>query len=163
MKKAIVGIIGPGESATQENINLAYQIGEIVAQLGFIVLTGGRNCGVMEAALKGAKMNNGITVGILPDDNKDRMSAYVDIPILTGMGNARNNINVLSSDLIIAIGEGPGTLSEISLALKAGKKIFINKNEEETLKFLKRFRNSFVISFDPFFVKDLEKLIVEYI
>ena len=163
MKKAIVGIIGPGESATQENIKLAYSIGEVVAKLGFIVLTGGRNCGVMDAAMKGAKKNKGITIGILPDDNKARISTYVDIPILTGMGNARNNINVLTSDLIIAVGEGPGTLSEISLALKANKKILIDKNAKETLDFLKRFKNSFVLSFDPLNVNDIEKLIVEYI
>jgi len=163
MKKAIVGIIGPGESATEGNIKLAFQIGEIVAKLGFIVLTGGRNCGVMDAAMKGAKKNKGITIGILPDDHKDRISAYVDIPILTGMGNARNNINVLTSDLIIAIGEGPGTLSEISLAIKANKKILIEKNAKETLDFLKRFKNSFVLSFDPLDINDIEKLIVEYI
>ncbi len=163
MNKAIVGIMGPCESATQENINLAYQIGEVVAKLGFIVLTGGRNCGVMDAAMKGAKKNNGITIGILPDNHKDRMSAYVDIPILTDMGNARNNINVLSSDLIIAIGDGPGTLSEISLAIKAGKKILIDKNAKETLEFLKRFKNSFVLSFDALNISDIEKLIVEYI
>jgi uncharacterized protein (TIGR00725 family) len=163
MKKAIVGIIGPGESATQENIKLAYQIGEVVAKLGFIVLTGGRNCGVMDAAMKGAKKNKGITIGILPDDHKARISSYVDIPILTGMGNARNNINVLTSDLIIAVGEGPGTLSEISLAIKANKKILIDKNAKETLDFLKRFKNSFVLSFNPLNINDIEKLIVEYI
>jgi len=163
MNKAIVGIIGPGESATQENINLAFKVGEIVAKLGYIVLTGGRNCGVMDAALKGAKKQKGITVAILPDDNKERISDYADIPIITGMGSARNNINVLTSDLIIAIGEGPGTLSEISLAAKAGKKILIDKNAAETIELLKRFSNSFVLSFDSSNINNIEKLIVKYI
>ncbi|MGD2035183.1 MAG: hypothetical protein PVF73_09025 [Bacteroidales bacterium] len=163
MKKAIVGIIGPGETATSENKDNAYRIGRIVAGLGYMVLTGGRNCGVMDAALKGAKENNGITIGILPDDHKKRMSDFVDIPIVTGLGNARNNINVLSSDLIIAIGSGPGTLSEMALAIKTGKKILIDKHETETIDFLKRYDKSFVLPFDPVNTDELEKLIVHYI
>lgn len=163
MTKNIVGIIGPGESANPENIELAYVVGGIVAKLNFVLLTGGRNCGVMEAAIKGAKENNGITVGIIPDDHKNRMSSYVDIPIVTGMGNARNNIIVLTCDLIVAIGNGPGTLSEIALAIKSGKKILIDHSAQNTLAYLKRYENSYVIPFDPVNINEIENLIVKYI
>ncbi len=159
----MVGIIGPGESAKPENIELAYVIGGIVAKLNFILLTGGRNCGVMEAAMKGARENNGITVGIIPDDHKNRMSSFVDIPIVTGMGNARNNIIVLTSDLIIVIGNGAGTLSEIALALKAGKKLLIDNRAQETFDYLKRYENSCVIPFDPVKINEIERLIIKYI
>ena len=81
------------------------------------MICGGRG-GVMEAAAKGAKEAGGITIGILPESDDSGVNAYVDIPIVTGMGNGRNIINVLSSQAIIAISGGYGTLSEIALALK---------------------------------------------
>ncbi|MBA7538756.1 hypothetical protein ES705_31033 [subsurface metagenome] len=162
MKRTVIGIMGSGENATQENKNLAYEIGKIVAKLGYIVLTGGRNCGVMEAAMKGAKDYNGTTVGIIPDDHTSRMSEFVDIPIITGMGSARNNINVLSSDLIIAIGTSPGTISEVALAIKANKKILIPDNSKETIELLKRYKKSYVSQFNPYDPMEIEKLIVKY-
>lgn len=122
--------MGPGHQADLEDLQNAYTIGQLIAEAGWILLTGGRNEGVMDAASKGAKQANGITVGILPGDSLHAVSAAVDIPIITGMGSARNNINVLSSDLIIACGIGAGTISEIALALKANKKvILLNKNK----------------------------------
>jgi hypothetical protein len=74
----------------------------------------------MEASAKGAQEGGGIAVGILPGESVAEANPYIDIPILTGMGNARNNINVLSSQAIIAIDGSYGTLSEIALALKCG-------------------------------------------
>ena len=74
----------------------------------------------MEAAVKGAKEAGGITVGILPGDSAVEANPFIDIPIVTGMGNARNIINVLTSQAIIAIHGSYGTLSEIALALKCG-------------------------------------------
>jgi uncharacterized protein (TIGR00725 family) len=74
----------------------------------------------MEAAAKGAKDAGGITVGILPGDRACSANGYIDIPIVTGLGNARNVINVLTSQVIIGIHGAYGTLSEIALALKFG-------------------------------------------
>jgi hypothetical protein len=72
----------------------------------------------MEAAAKGARAAHGVTVGILPESDDSGANPYIDIPIVTGMGNGRNVINILSSQVIIAISGGYGTLSEIALALK---------------------------------------------
>jgi hypothetical protein len=72
----------------------------------------------MEASAKGAKQAGGITIGILPGDSDSEANPYIDIPIVTAMGNARNAINVLTSHVIIAIEGSYGTLSEIALALK---------------------------------------------
>ncbi len=76
----------------------------------------------MEAACKGAKKNGGLTVGILPGLEKEA-NPYVDIRIVTNMGDGRNVINVRSADVVIAVHGGAGTLSEVGLALKAGKKV----------------------------------------
>ncbi len=72
----------------------------------------------MEAAAKGAKEGGGITIGILPGGSADEANPYIDIPIVTDLGNARNVVNVLTSQVIIAIHGSYGTLSEIALALK---------------------------------------------
>lgn len=106
MKKPIIGVMGPGDGATQKEIKHAYKLGQLIAEQNWILLTGGRNVGVMGAASKGAKSSGGLTIGILPSENKNGMSKFVDIPICTGMGSARNNINVLSSDVVIACGSG---------------------------------------------------------
>jgi uncharacterized protein (TIGR00725 family) len=101
-----------------------------------VLLTGGRNSGVMDAANKGAKSASGLTIGILPGNNTSDISEAVDIAIITDTGNARNNINVLSSDVIIACGMGTGTASEIALALKANKQvILLNASAESKLFF----------------------------
>jgi hypothetical protein len=79
----------------------------------------------MDAASRGAKAAGGLTIGILPDSNSDAVSDAVDVVIITGMGSARNNINVLSSHVVVACGVGLGTVSEIALALKANKPVIL--------------------------------------
>jgi uncharacterized protein (TIGR00725 family) len=116
VRKMRIGVMGAGQ-CSKEIYSLAEQVGELLAQHGAILICGGCG-GVMEAAAKGAKAVGGITVGILPDEDDLRANPYIDIPIVTGMGNGRNVINVLSSQAIIAISGGYGTLSEIALALK---------------------------------------------
>src|SRR4028119_1144630 len=116
MKKIIIGVMGPGEQATATDLQNAYELGKLIAQQGWVLLTGGRNVGVMDAANTGAKAANGLTVGILPTADPSGISKAIDIPIFTDMGNARNNINVLSSDVVIACGMGAGTASEVALA-----------------------------------------------
>jgi len=116
-----VTVIGSSEVKDERILKMAEELGEGLAKLGAIVICGGKG-GVMEAVCKGAKKQKGITVGILPDDQK-LANPYVDIAIVTGMGEGRNVINVKSGDLVIVIGGGAGTLSEIGLALKANKKV----------------------------------------
>jgi uncharacterized protein (TIGR00725 family) len=141
MKKTIIGIMGSGESATSTDLENAYQLGQLIAEAGWILLTGGRNVGVMDAANKGAKSANGLTIGILPGNDTRGLSESVDIAIVTDMGNARNNINILSSDVIIACGMGAGTASEIALALKAHKQVILLNENAESQVFFKSLGN----------------------
>lgn len=136
MAKTIIGVMGPGANPTPKDLDDAYEIGKLIAEQGWALLTGGRSVGVMEAASKGAKEEGGLTIGILPGDSRSGMSNYVDIPIVTDLGSARNNINVLSCDVIIACGSGLGTSSEIMLALKAGKQLILINQDETLLQFL---------------------------
>ena len=114
--KKIIGIMGPN-NATKANLKDAYEIGKYLANNGFTVLTGGLNIGVQNEGLKGAKDSNGLTIGIMPFNESEKFSKYVDIPIITNMRSGRNYINALSSNLVIACGVDNGTISEISLSL----------------------------------------------
>ena len=85
----------------------------------------------MEAACKGAKSKNGVTIGVLPTGSINDANQFVDIPIATNMGHARNVIIVTTAQLLIAIGKGYGTLSEIAIALKLGKPVYSYKSFDE--------------------------------
>lgn len=135
MKKIIIGVMGPGTGAQTQDLENAYELGRLIAQQGWVLLTGGRNVGVMDAASRGAKAANGLTIGILPARNRTGMSEAIDIPIITDLGNARNNINVLSSDVAIACGMGAGTASEIALALKSDKQVILLTDNREAQAF----------------------------
>ena len=135
MRKTIIGVMGPCNLATPTDLDNAYQLGQLIAQNGWILLTGGRKAGVMEAAIKGANKAGGLTLGILPGNNTDGIAESVDIAIVTDLGNARNNINVLSSDVVIACGMGMGTASEIALALKNQKKVILLNEHQESQQF----------------------------
>jgi uncharacterized protein (TIGR00725 family) len=123
----IVAVIGAGEGCRPGDRDLALELGERIAREGWIVLSGGRNAGVMAAANEGAKRVGGsLTVGILPGEDPSDVPPSVDIPILTGLGSARNNVIVLTGEIVIACGvAGSGTASEIALALKAGKRVIL--------------------------------------
>ena len=138
MRKIIIGVMGPGEQATATDLQNAYELGKLIAQQGWVLLTGGRNVGVMDAANQGAKSANGLTVGILPGNNTNDVSESVDLAIVTDLGNARNNINVLSADVVIACGMSAGTAAEIALALKANKKVILLHNNQESKLFFQR-------------------------
>lgn len=135
MRKIVVGVLGPGGSTSEEVISQALQLGRLIAREGWIVLSGGRNSGVMDAVSRGAKEAHGLTVGILPDADAGAASEAVDIAIVTGMGSGRNIINVLSSDVVVACGMGAGTASEIALALKAGRRVVILGDHREARAF----------------------------
>jgi uncharacterized protein (TIGR00725 family) len=116
--KPRIGVMGPSGCSTDVQ-DLAREVGRCIARAGGILICGGLG-GVMEAAARGAKEYGGLAVGILPGRHAVEANPYIDIPIVTGMGNARNVINVLSSQAVIAIHGSHGTLSEIALALKCG-------------------------------------------
>lgn len=137
MAKPIVGIMGPGESARPEENEMAFALGRAVAQEGWIVLTGGRSFGIMEAAMKGAHDGNGLTIGVLPTETVLNSSDEADIRIVTGMGSGRNIINVLSSHILVVIGMAAGTASEVSLAIKENKKVILLHQDEITIRFFK--------------------------
>lgn len=122
--------------ATKAQVDTAYQLGRAIAQEGWVLLTGGRNVGVMDAACRGAKSANGLTVGILPTETVDGLSSAVDVPIVTGLGSARNNLNVLSSQVVVACGMGAGTASEVALALKAKRPVILLEVSQEAKAFL---------------------------
>ncbi|MBI2830928.1 MAG: TIGR00725 family protein [Chloroflexi bacterium] len=111
-----IGVIG-GSQCTAEEARLAEEVGREVAKRGAILVCGGLG-GVMEAACKGASSEGGVTVGILPGDNRQSANPYVSIPVVTGLGHARNIIVVRSSQAIIAVGGAYGTLSELGHALQ---------------------------------------------
>ncbi|KPL20048.1 MAG: hypothetical protein AMJ92_00640 [candidate division Zixibacteria bacterium SM23_81] len=113
-----VAVVGGGQCSSQIAA-LAEKVGRELAGQGCVVVTGGLG-GVMEAACKGAKSANGLTVGILPGFNAGDANEYVSIPIVTGLNHARNAIVVRSADAIIAINGQYGTLSEIALGLAIG-------------------------------------------
>lgn len=121
-KKLIIGVMGGGVGE-EETLKAAYRLGKLIAENNWILLNGGRNAGVMDASAKGAAENGGLTIGVLPDSGPGNVSEFIQVPIYTDMGNGRNNINVLSSDIVVACKGGAGTLSEIALALKNKKHV----------------------------------------
>jgi uncharacterized protein (TIGR00725 family) len=114
----IVAVIGDG-FCSAETARLAEEVGRQLAEKGATVLCGGLG-GVMEAACRGAKRAGGLTIGVLPGRNRRDANPFVDIPIVTGMGEARNVIVVSSAQSVIAVSGGYGSLSEIAHALKLG-------------------------------------------
>ncbi|RUM88158.1 MAG: TIGR00725 family protein [Thermodesulfatator sp.] len=117
-----VAVIGTG-IAGKEIYQAAYQVGKLLAQRGALVYTGGLG-GVMEAASRGALEAGGLTVGILPGNKAEEANPYVQIPVVTDMGHARNVVLIRSVEGVIAVAGGYGTLSEIALALKMWKPVF---------------------------------------
>jgi uncharacterized protein (TIGR00725 family) len=113
-----IGVVG-SSTCPPRVMALAAEVGRNIGRAGAILICGGRG-GVMEAAAMGAKEAGGITVGILPGESDAEANPYIDIPIVTGMGQARNAINVLTSHAVIAVAGAYGTLSEIALARAAG-------------------------------------------
>ena len=114
------GVVGAGSAeAGEEALRAAEEVGRLVGQAVGVVVSGGLG-GVMEAACRGAKAAGGTTVGLLPGDDRADANPWVDVAIATGLGEARNVLVVRASDVIVAIGGGFGTLSEIGFALKTG-------------------------------------------
>jgi uncharacterized protein (TIGR00725 family) len=116
-----IAVIGAGNATVKER-NLAEEVGALLAEANAVLVCGGLG-GVMEAACRGASESGGATVGILPGSNRHDANPHVGIVVATGLGEARNAIVVTSADAVIAIGGEYGTLSEIALALRAGRPV----------------------------------------
>jgi uncharacterized protein (TIGR00725 family) len=116
-----VSVVGPGE-AGPEVVVAAEAVGRELAARGAVVVCGGLG-GAMEAACRGAKDAGGTTVGLLPGLDRRDANPYVDVAVLTGLGEARNALVVRTADALVAVGGGYGTLAEIGLALRTGKRV----------------------------------------
>ena len=113
-----IAVVGGRECSIEES-KLAEAVGRELARRGAVLICGGLG-GVMEAACKGAREEGGITIGILPGEDRSEANPWVQIPIITGMGFARNAIVAKSAQAVIAIDGSYGTLSEIAHALQKG-------------------------------------------
>ena len=113
-RKKIIAVIGGGRPSPEED-KLAEEVGRELAKQGAMLVCGGLG-GVMEAACRGASDEGGVTIGILPGDRTETANPYVQIPIVTGMGYARNVLVVKTAQAVIAIDGSYGTLSEIAHA-----------------------------------------------
>lgn len=118
----IIAVIGQGRNCTPELIRLAEDVGAQIAASGAILICGGLG-GIMEAASRGAKSAGGMTIGVLPGMAKSDANPYIDIPIVTGMSEARNVIITRTADAVIAVGGFYGTLSEIAFSLAFEKPV----------------------------------------
>jgi len=116
-RKNIIAVIGAGEPSAEE-AKLAEEVGRQIARQGAALVCGGLG-GVMEAACRGASSEGGLTIGILPGDSPGTANPYVQVPIVTGIGYARNVAVVKSARAVIAVGGSYGTLSEIAHALQS--------------------------------------------
>lgn len=144
----VVGVMGPGEEATDREIQKAFELGKLIAQQGWVLVTGGRGVGVMDAASRGAKAAQGTVVGILPGTDLEGVSAAVDIPIITGMHEARNNINVLSCRILFFVGMNAGTASELALALKSHRLAILVCQCNDTFNYFKEMGSTLLTADD---------------
>lgn len=137
-RRPVIGVMGASEPRPN-TLETARRLGRLVAEAGWVVLTGGRPAGVMEAACAGAKSVSGsLTLGILPTGPEGPVSEQVDVAVFTGANEVRNVINVLSSDVVVACGvESAGTASEVALALKLGRPTILLAAEPEAIAFFR--------------------------
>jgi uncharacterized protein (TIGR00725 family) len=112
------------DAVAPETLRIAEAVGGLIAEAGAVLITGGTS-GVMEAASKGAKGAGGLVVGVLPGRDRRSANVYVDIPMPTGLGTARNIIDARAADAVIMIGGAAGTLNELTIAYAEGKPIVV--------------------------------------
>jgi hypothetical protein len=119
-----VGVIGPGsaQEASEPLLGLARDVGRELAGPDTVVVCGGLG-GVMEAVCEGVSERGGSCVGLLPGRQRSEGNRYLSLALATGFGQGRNVVVVTASDVLVAIGRGLGTLSEIALALRASKHV----------------------------------------
>ena len=121
VRETIIAVIGTRKPSPEES-SLAEEVGRELAQNGITLICGGLG-GVMEDAYRGARAEGGLTIGVIPGDDPKSANPYVQIPIVTGIGYARNVIIVKTAQAIIAVGGGYGTLTELGYALDSKKPV----------------------------------------
>jgi uncharacterized protein (TIGR00725 family) len=116
---AYVAVVGPSEPDDPSYLDLAREAGRLLAEQGYVVVTGGLG-GVMAATASGVAAAGGTAVALLPGMSRDAASEGHAVVIPTGLGEMRNALVVRSADAVLAIGGAWGTLSEIALAVRTG-------------------------------------------
>jgi uncharacterized protein (TIGR00725 family) len=137
-RRRVLGVIGPGEDATPRDVADAFEVAALAARDGWVVLTGGRDVGVMDAASRGARSAVGLAIGVLPDADARSASRALDVAIVTGFGETRDQVVVLSSDAIVVCGMSPGTAAETSIAIKSRKPLVMLRPEANVRAFFQR-------------------------
>jgi uncharacterized protein (TIGR00725 family) len=117
----MIAVVGAAQCSADE-ATLAETVGRELAKRGIGLVCGGGG-GVMEAASRGAQAEGGLVVGILPGASPAEGNPHLTVALATGLGHARNTLVVLGGEAVIAVGGGYGTLSEIALALKVGRRV----------------------------------------
>jgi uncharacterized protein (TIGR00725 family) len=137
-RRPVIAIIGSG-SASEPALSNTHELGRLIAENGWVLITGGRDAGVMNAANEGAKAaKDSLTIGILPN-RQTNASPFVDVAIITDAGEGRNNMIVLSADVVIACGvDDAGTASEVALAIKNEKYVILLGANDEARAFFRR-------------------------
>jgi uncharacterized protein (TIGR00725 family) len=135
-RKFLVSVIG-GHECDSATSKLAREIGKIVAEEGATLVCGGLG-GIMKEACRGAKEAEGLTVGIIPGEDKNAANEFVDVVIATGMGYSRNTLVAGTADMVVALPGKYGTLSEIAFALNAKMPVYgLNTWDIEGVKALR--------------------------
>lgn len=120
-RRPAVAVVGGG-TCDEGTGRVAEAVGRLLAEGGATVVTGGLG-GVMAAASRGASEAGGLTVGILPGEDPGEANPWVQVSVPSGLGELRNGLVVRSADALIAVGGEYGTLSEVALALEAGRPV----------------------------------------
>ena len=150
MLRICIAVVGPAEHATKDDTADASAIGKLIAERGWVTLTGGRAAGVMAAATRGAAEAGGLTIGILPGADKRDAAEGLSISLATGLGEARNAVLVSAADAVVACGMSSGTASEVALALRARKPAALVRPDAETLAFFAKMQGaSLYVASDP--------------
>ena len=134
--RLLIAVVGPGDGATAEQTRISELVGRGIASRGWTTLTGGRAVGVMAAATRGASAAKGLTVGVLPGPTRTGAAPELDVALATGLGEARNAVIATAADAMVACGMNPGTVSEISLALRGRKPVALLCVDQTALAFL---------------------------
>jgi uncharacterized protein (TIGR00725 family) len=165
-KKRQILVIGNNTNGcTPKHEKIAYDVGVEVAKSDSVLITGGLG-GVMAAASHGAHDANGLTVGIIPQDDATMANQFCDIVIPTGMGLSRDFLNALTADGVIIVGGGSGTLSEVCAAYMYKKPMVAIRNIKSSVEpyidgFLDHRENIKIIGVDT--PQDAVKKILELI
>ena len=122
VRQVPVAVIGAKE-ASPEECEMAEELGRRLGEVGYALLTGGRT-GVMEAASRGASQSGGIVMGLLPGDEWETANPYVTIPLASGIGPTRNSIIARAARVLVAVGGGVGTITEMAYGLHYDRPVF---------------------------------------